>query len=88
MLEIEVWIFGTFSTDLVVSFDAWGSGNIIIWARIKHLVCDAAALKTTLDVNGVWWEHVLLQVCEHLVQTGACEVCQTEYVRYHKDGPK
>ena len=55
--EIEGWSFGIFSTDLMLSFDAWGSegfvcGNIIIWARIKMLVCDEAALKATLDVKG------------------------------------
>ena len=55
--EIGGWSFGTFATSVMLSFDVWGTegficGTIIIWARIKLIVCDEAALKATLDVKG------------------------------------
>ena len=55
--EIEGWSFGIFSTDLMIEFDAWATasfqyGSIIIWAKIKLIVCDEAALKATLDTKG------------------------------------
>jgi hypothetical protein len=55
--EIRGLSFGTFSTDLMLSFESWSTegfvcGSIIIWAKVTILVCDEAALKATLDVKG------------------------------------
>jgi hypothetical protein len=55
--EIKGKSFGTFASKVMLSFDAWSTegficGTIIIWARIKLVVCDEAALKATLDVKG------------------------------------
>ena len=55
--EITGKSFGTFASKLMLSFEAWGTegficGTIIVWAVIKVLVCDEAALKATLDVKG------------------------------------